>query len=263
MKTNNLRLVAEVKNSKRNIRIALVDGKWVAIVWDENGNATEVKLGVQSTADLEKFFQEHGFQQPYNATNKAEYYSTEFENHETPYMALAYYGFLASQGLPPTLDQFVEYYINKFCQGVRGGKYTFKAAWDSNPIVFERKALVGRLSRSYNSYNRELHLLFSIGEHKGVEAEYDLKDDLYKGIDLSVWRVRDDRYWGIASFVDTASSNGYKYGVKNVSRHQYNDEVIDVKASLDSRSPDCFIVNNVVLHSHSCVDRLVKGILAA
>lgn len=263
MYSNNQKMAIFKSRSKFNLRIARgSDGKWRIYRWDDRGRETERVLPFNQRT-VEKFFAEHGFTCPYTRENKDAFFSKEVENHETPYMAVAYYNYLYERQCPPTLDQMVEYYFGLFCQQTRDGRWTFKANVDSNPIVFERSELVGRISRSYNSYNRELHLLLSLGEKKGIDAEYDLRDDLYKGIDLSVWRVRDDRYFGIASFVDTKSSNSYKYDVKNTSRHTYEDEVLDVKASLDPASEDCFIISNVVLHSQSCIDKLVKRILTA
>lgn len=215
-------------------------------------------------AKLERFFQLNGFERPYNKRNEHLYRTDRMEHHAIPYMAYAYYVFLFEKGRCPTLDEFIGRYFKQFVQDAGNGKYRFLDKYDNGEnFEFTREELVGRLSRSYNSYNRELHLLLSLQEYEGFTVKYDFNTDIFDGIDILVTRD-DGKCFGIASYVDTRRSNVWKNDVKNVRRHEYTMEMIDMKASLQERSDNVLCLNGIDLYSKKFVDSIVhKRIMAS
>lgn len=260
MKSTNRNLDCSIgKQSENNFRFNL----WEKKAYRKDARGIHEKPFTMTIDSFMASVKENGFSRPYTQQNADLYRSDAMENHAIPYMAYAFYQFIWDEMKVPSQDEFINKYFELFVQGVRGGKYTFKAQYDSNPITFTREELVGRLSRSYCSYLREIQLMLTLGEYRQIDVEYDFRDDLFGGIDLAIWRKRDDRFFGIASYVDTARSNEWKQGAKNTSRHSYKDEMIDMKASLRRDSNSSVEVNGVKLYSKSFIDGVVRNRILA
>lgn len=257
MRDNNRALSASFRGV--NLRITWDD----MFVYTDGGRRFEKRFTL-TMSDVNKFFGENPFVCPYSRETKELFYSDELEHHAIPYMAFVYYHFVWQYMKLPTLAQFVSEYVKQYCVPLRNGKLTFNSKYDSQPITFSKEALIGRLSRSYNSYNREIQLLLALKEYRTLDVEYDFQDDLFKGIDISIWRKADDAFFGIASYVNTMRSNAWKQDVKNTVRHDYeDDEMIDMKASLEDDSADCYVVGGVKFYSEDFVRRVVTSRILA
>jgi hypothetical protein len=224
------------------------------------GNAVEQieKPFAYSKEKMERFFKLNGFEKPYRRENEWKYRTDRMEHHAIPYMAYAYYVFVFEKGRCPNLDEFIARYFKQFVVEAGDGKFRFQDKYDGGEnFEFSREELVGRLSRAYNSYNRELHLLLSLQEYEGFSVRYDFNEDIFGGIDIVVTR-NDGKCFGIASYVDTRRSNEWKEDVKNVRRHEYTVDMIDMKASLKERSDSVLCLNGIDLYSKSFVDSIVR-----
>lgn len=235
-----------------NLRLTADD----KFIYTRNGREM-VKDFTLTLDEANRQFAEKGYVCPYDRYNKDVYMSYELENHAIPYMNFIYYFYIWENMAIPSLDEYVDKYIEYYCNKMRNNMYTFKYMFDSNPITFTKEELIGRLSRSYNSFNREIQSLLEFKKYPDLDVEYDFKDDLLRGIDLSIWRG--DRYFGVASYVKTSRSIDWKENYKNTTRHDYSDiEMIDLKAELGYDSSSCYTVNGIKLYRPSFIDKIYK-----
>lgn len=102
-----------------------------------------------------------------------------------------------------------------FCIQNSSGTYKLKNKYliSEDNITFEKNALLARILRAYNSYNRELELLIRLKEkfQKKVIVKYDSVADLCCGIDIiTTYNSTKPKEFGLATYVNTSRSTSYK-----------------------------------------------------
>ena len=175
-------------------------------------------------------------------------------------MVFPYYFFVWTYMRIPSLSEYIQMYFAVYCNECEDGKFTFKEEVDNSGITFTKEQLIGRVSRSYNSFTREIHLLLLLREKFHANVGYDLKWDL-NGVDLLV-KVG-GKYVGIATYVESARSNNYKQR-KNTVRHDYSKiRMVDMRAELKEAESSTYSVHNVKLYRPEYVARVYQNQICA
>ncbi len=179
-------------------------------------------------SDIRNQLRAIGFYKPYNSSNYSEYKSEKLENSNIPYFNYVYYKLFCMNLRIPTMNEIVNTYIREYCINVYGDWYQIRDEYfydKSEPFVFTKKALIGRVFRAYNSYHREIELLFQLAEYSDMDIRYQFKADL-DGVDIIIYH--NNKKYGIATYVGTSRSSSYK-SKKNKYRHDYEGfEMIDL-----------------------------------
>jgi hypothetical protein len=163
-------------------------------------------------------------------------------------MNYIYYKFVFDNGKPPTQKEFIDSYIDTYCDKLEDGKFKFKDGDFAPGLVLDDiRPLEGRLSRAINSYHRELDMFLQFCEFSDVRPEWSYKMDYVSGLDCKLYK--DDVVYYVASYLNNENSNTYKQDYKNAKRHDYTKfKMIDLKSSMaDNFESDN--LNGVYLHS--------------
>lgn len=189
-----------------------------------------------------------GYVCPYDKSTYSQYYSEKLENHSIPYMNFIYYYLLYKLLRIPTFEEYVETYIQVYCNKLSNGMYAIKDFFEDSDFSFTKEQLMGRMSRSYNSFHREIEFFLQMKEYEGVTIIYDFQNDL-NGIDFTV-DFKGKRFY-LASYM--ASNNSYSWKEqKNTVRHDYSDkEMINIVAKFKEDDPEknCDSYNGVYTYS--------------
>lgn len=170
----------------------------------------------------------------------------EVENLKMPPFAFMFYYLLCSKGVVPTPKMMCETYIKSYCVKIGDTEYSFKSQYTDNPeLIFSESSICGRICRSYNSFNRELELLFQLLDvaPDDFDVFYSIQDDFYRGVDICM--IRDNTFYGIASYMYSENSSKYRM-LKEKYRQTYKDVIlIPVIAIFENNSEklDTNIVN--------------------
>lgn len=231
-------------------------------IWTVNGKDI-VKKFTLTKDKLYQQFRQIGYTCPYSRENKQDYISESLEHCHIPYMNFVYYYFVWENMRIPSLDEFFNAYIERYCIPVWDmDAYRFSSEYVNLPMFFTREEILGRLARGYNSYNRELQSLLEMKEHKDLKVDWSFRDDTVRGIDMGV--TYKNQYFGIASYVNTSRSVEWKEEYKNTTRHDYSKiTMIDLKAELQADSESCFDLNGIRLYKPSCIQKLYERITQA
>lgn len=198
--------------------------------------------------DIRKQLNSIGHICPYTHSTYHLYYSNELERYGVPYMNYIYYLLFFRHLRIPTFEEFVNEYINVYCYQLPNGLFSIKDFFDAGDFSFTKEQLIGRVFRSYNSFHRELELLFQLKEYDDLNVKYDFQDDL-NGIDFTVEYNNIPFY--IASFV--GSQNSFKWkNIKDNIRHDYNGKnMINMVAHFKDEDPEknCVSYNGIYTYS--------------
>lgn len=208
-----------------------------------------------------------------NLDYKSEYESTgkikdeAMENYRMIPFAYMYYYMLANNLKIPTPKELTDQYLKVFCVKNSDGTYKFKDKYlisEAN-INFDKNALLARILRAYNSYNRELELLIRLKEkfQKKAIIKYDSVADLCCGIDIVVttYNKTKPKEYGLATYVNTVRSTSYK-ARKNTLRHDYSKlNMIDVVAHMSGKDKNIETYGDVFVYDATVADKLYKDIL--
>ncbi len=191
-----------------------------------------------------------GFICPYNKETKYEYFSEDLERYSIPYMNYIYYYEFYKRQRIPTFEEFLKSYLYIYCDQLNESEYRIKPFFDNENFKFNEKQLMGRVFRSYNSFHREIELLFQLASYDGVEIKYSFQNDL-RGIDFIV--DFNGKKFGLASYVNTSRSNNWKQ-IKNTLRHDYSDiEMIDIVANISGNNCNCDSCNGIYVYKNDFV----------
>lgn len=218
---------------------------------------SEKTLSASYEAILEQF-KDIKFEQPYNKDTISKFRTIKIEHYPIPYLNFIYYFLFCEKERIPTLDEFIKGYFNFYCIQIGENKYQFKKEYDSNQLIFYEEELVGRLSRGYNSFNREIQVLYFLKQFPDLQVSYDLNVDLEEGIDITV-KYKNKTY-SLAIYVDTYRSNKYKHKNKNTIRHDYSKyNMIDIVAKFGSKNSNCYDLNGIWLFKDSYLKNIIKS----
>lgn len=174
--------------------------------------------------------------------------------------AYIYYYYFAKNLQIPYPNEFVQTYINMFCYKKQNEKWAFKKEYDitnRDNFEFRYDALKARILRSYNTFNREVELLVKLNKHlTNMEVEYNLYDDLFLGVDLTIYYH--NKKVGIAEYVDTARSKMYKVGKNQI--HNYDKPMIDVVATFNGENKNVCNYGEVFCYDDNTVQKLERDI---
>jgi hypothetical protein len=148
------------------------------------------------------------------------------EKLKMPPFAFLFYFLLCSRGVVPTPKLLCDIYIKSYCVKKGDSDYSIKPEYTDNPnVIFTESSIQGRICRSYNSFNRELELLFQLIEVSpdDFEVYYSVQDDFYRGVDICI--VKDNVFYGVASYMYSNYSNKYRL-LKEKYRQAYEDIVL-------------------------------------
>lgn len=143
--------------------------------------------------------------------------------HLIPFNLVYYNLFLQEQKVPTPYKMTCEY-ILRFCTESKVKKHCYKLSEKykllgfSSP-TFSVDELAARIGRAYNSFNREIELCFRLFKEKGLNVKYSFKQDYYNGIDLCI--LKNNQYWGIACYQNSAKAESYKYLKETSRRNNY------------------------------------------
>lgn len=200
-----------------------------------------------------------GYVCPYNKFTKDDYYSDALEHYALPYMNFIYYYEFFKLCRVPTFGEFYNCYLTTYCEKRQDGTYKIKEFFVPEDFYFTEKQLIGRVSRSYNSFHREVELLFHMAEYEDIRIQYSLQYDL-KGIDFLIYYK--DMPFGAASYLGSSASFEWKE-VKNTNRHDYsNIEMIDIVANIGrtEQKANCDKINGIFVYSSWYVDKKYQEI---
>jgi len=147
-----------------------------------------------------------------------------FESIHAPEIAYVYY-FLFTQNMNvPSIECLCRVYLNKYFDCI-GSKYKLKDCYfsiDKCKILFNQNDIFGRICRAYNSFNREIELLYNLFQYDEFEVFYDLRTDVFDGIDISI--LYKDTLYGIFVYQDSVNANRYR-NLKSTTRHKFSNLV--------------------------------------
>lgn len=196
-----------------------------------------------------------GYTCPYTSVDKWDYYDEALENYGIPFMNFVYYYELYKLQRIPTFEEFYKGYLNIYCDPIGNGKYKIKPFFDGDSnFSFTEKQLMGRVFRSYNSFHREVELLYQLAAYDGVHIKYCFQDDM-NGVDFTL--TYKGHTFCLASYVGTRRSYGYK-NIKNNDRHSdyYSQRhMIDIVAKWGKGdgTDNCDCINGIYLYSPAFV----------
>lgn len=203
--------------------------------------------------DIRSQLSQMGYKAPYSNYNYYVYYSQALEDSERlPYINYIYYYLFFLNMKIPSLTEVVDKYIETYCNIYPNGMIDLKPFFGNMGFCFTKEQLTGRIFRAYNSFHRELELLFQLRSYEGIYIEYNFQTDL-AGIDFTV--IYNNKVVCLASYAHTKRAIDWKM-VKNNSRHDYsNYNMLDLIAVVDSKSPNynCVSYNGIYLYSPTFV----------
>ena len=185
---------------------------------------------------------------PYTHSTYNLYFCPQLENFDLPYMNYIYYLLFFRYLRVPTFDEFLNEYVNIYCEQLPNGLLCVKNFFNNNNFAFTKEQLTGRVYRSYNSFHRELELLFQLREYDDLDVKYNFHDDI-NGIDLTI--IYNDIPFYIASFVGSVNSFRWK-NIKNSIRHDYDGKnMIDFVAHMKDNDSEknCISYNGIYTYS--------------
>lgn len=168
-------------------------------------------------------FKEINFDKFYTATGGRSYKNSILENRKIPPFSFLYYYLLIKNERIPTPQEMVKNYIRFFCEKNENGYYIKEKYAESELFYFNYKAIAGRVCRAYNSFNREVDLLFQLFQEKDIQAKYEFKIDIFKGMDIVVKYNGEKK--GIACYQETKRANDF-YTLKHTTRRQDGNNII-------------------------------------
>lgn len=238
------------KKYYENKNIILTKDK-ILFIEDENRQEKSFRLNV---SQIREQLRRIGFYKPYTNETYDEYYSERLEHFGIPYMNYIYYLAFFRNLQIPKFDDFLSIYMDTYCEELPNGKYRIKQELNDEVFEFTKKQLIGRLFRSYNSFHREIDLLFQLSQEKEFVVAYDFQNDL-NGIDFII--EYKNKFFGIASYVATKRANNWKQ-IKNTERHEYNLKMFDIIAIMHGEEKNCDCVNGIFLYSKSFIKNKIE-----
>jgi len=145
-----------------------------------------------------------------------------FENIHAPEIAYVYYFLFTKNMKIPSVEYLCEIYLCKYFDCV-DGKYKLKDCYlniDNCKVLFSRNDIFGRICRAYNSFNREVELLYNLFKYDEFEVCYDLRTDIFDGIDISI--KYNNKLYGVFVYQDSINANKYR-NIKSTVRHKFEN----------------------------------------
>jgi len=135
----------------------------------------------------------------------------DVEKLKMPPFAFMFYYLFCIKGVIPTPKVMCDTYIRNYCIKIGDTDCSLKPQYtDNSELVFSESSIRGRICRAYNSFNRELELLFQLFEvtPDDFEVYYSVQDDFYRGVDICI--VKDKTFYGVASYMNSENSTKYR-----------------------------------------------------
>ena len=175
----------------------------------------------------------------------------EVENTQFPAVAFVFYKFFFLCNRIPDTDEIISSYF-----------FTYKTDLQDcgDTVLFEnrkynKKALVGRILRTYPSLIRDFHFNLSLVEDGSFDKViYSYQKDI-KGIDITV--EHNKKEYSVSLFVATRRSLDYKV-VKNNYRHNYAGKNEIQITLLLSEGKTC---GDIILYTHDHINKLKNEII--
>ena len=212
---------------------------------DDNMQITETQIKPLriTLEDLHTQIEKIKFDAFYQSIGGRDNKDSELEDAKlVPFNLLFYYLFITQEKIPTLLTMICEY-INHFCvrKKGKGNFYTLKNEYKNNKDIrysgcfFTIEALAGRISRAYNSFIREIELLFRFFQEKDFSARYSFQDDYGKhGVDLKV--KYNEQIFGIRCSQKNKRSQEYNNRKTTTRRKQPFDENRVIYMNIDKNN---------------------------
>lgn len=217
----------------------MLDVKKVILGYNKNSMFCNIDTDMQITEiqtkplqitleDIHKQLKEIKFEVFYQCAGGMNNKDWELENARLiPFSLLFYYLFITQEKIP-TPQLMVCEYVYRFCTQKKGKgnfymlKNEYKNAGYSG-CFFTVEGLAGRICRAYNSFIREVELLFRFFQEKDYSGLYSFKDDFGEnGIDLKI--KYNEQIFGIRCSQNNKRSQGFNRRKTTTRRTQPFDE---------------------------------------
>jgi hypothetical protein len=203
---------------------------------------------------IRKQFGQTDFDNFYTNTGGRHYKNSILENRKIPPFSFLYYYLLIKNEKIPTPQEMVNKYIKFFCEKDENGYHIKSKYAESELFYFNYKAIAGRVCRAYNSFNREVDLLFQLFKDNEIQAKYDFKIDILQGMDIVVKFNGEKK--GIACYQETKRANDF-YTLKHTTRRQDGDNII---IPLAMNRYNSIHIGDIRVFSKRTYDKLIKEI---
>lgn len=177
--------------------------------------------------------------------------SLDVEEAQFPAIAFVFYKFFFLCNRIPETEEIISSYF-----------YTYKADLKDcgDTVIFqgneyEKKALVGRILRTYPSLIRDFHFYLTLVEDGSFDKViYSLQNDI-KGVDIII--KHNNVEYSVSLFVATTRSLNYKV-IKNNYRHDYSGKKEIQITLLLNRGKKC---GDIILYTLDHINKLKNEIL--
>lgn len=145
-----------------------------------------------------------------------------FEHIHAPEIAYTYYFLFTRDMKIPSVEYLCNIYLSKYFD-CSNNKYKLKDCYadiEDCHVYFNRYDIFGRICRAYNSFNREVELLYNLFKYEDFESCYDLRTDVFDGIDISI--NYNNKLYGIFVYQDSINANKYR-SIKSTTRHKFSN----------------------------------------
>lgn len=186
-------------------------------------------------------------------------YSKNIENYRMIAFSFMFYYLFVTENKIPSLDMLINSYLDTFCVNVENDLYKIKEEYviSYKNIYFAKKEIAGRIARAYQSFIREIELLSKLYKYLPYDISYNLKADLVDGIDIIV--TTKENVFGLATYLDNKRTRMYK-NKKNVNRHNYNNNMIDVKAITHGENKNTIQLGTINVYNNDVINYIKNEI---
>lgn len=136
-----------------------------------------------------------------------------FEKTKIPPIAYTYYFLFTRHFKIPDIEFLCKVYLKRYFT-YTDGRYILNGRSNS----FKKSCIYGRICRAYNSFNREVELLYDLFKYDDMNFYYDLKKDVYDGIDININYNSKD--YGILIYQNSWRAEFYRK-IKSNTRHKF------------------------------------------
>ena len=213
------RAIQFLSNKYKN-RDILIDPIGKKIYFKQNGKVTSKDCNL-TLEDIRKQIADIGYHAPYHSSQQKQLFMNDrLENTNIPYFNFLYYYLFCLNLKIPTMEEMVEKYIELYCEEISSNTYKIKDAYfyhELEPFTFNKNELLGRVFRAYNSFHREVEMLYQLAQYDGIKIKYQFQADL-DGVDIII--LHNNKRYGLATFVETDRGDAFKLN-KEENIHKY------------------------------------------
>ena len=223
------------------------------ILKQENKNITHAEILQQiQNIKFNVFYQSTG-----GPNNK----SSTLENAKLPPFSYLYYYLFITCKKIPSLELMVTKYLQFFCTTIENNEDPDLVIYGLKPyfatkgqyLGFTKKQLGSRICRAYNSFNRELELLYRLFQQEDIQVKYSFQYDYVEGIDILV--NYNNKIQGIACYQESKNSQ-YYYKLKHTSRRTNKFPIIEMAMN----NNNSISIGEVKIFNNSSYDLLIHKI---